>query len=108
MPLQAESTLTCMVDGAMVKKRRERKYRPANGIFFYVQREPVPPPRQEFLVSHFYRSQAEDAPCLEPPMRTHGRLGAALPGGAQHGRPQQPTAGLKTSVSATNRTHIQR
>lgn len=34
MPLQTESTLTCMVAGVMVMKRSEPKYRPANGIFF--------------------------------------------------------------------------
>lgn len=56
-------------------------------LFNERERQPVPPPSQEFLVSHFYWSQAEDAPCLEPPRRTQGRLGAALPGGAEHSRP---------------------
>lgn len=67
--------------------------------FFYVQKEPAP---KSFYSAIFYWNQAEDEPCLQPPRRTHGRLGAPLLGGAEHGGPQQPTAGWKTSVSATH------
>lgn len=108
MPLPTEPTLTCVVDGVMENKRSEPKYRPANGIFFNAQRGPVwSPPREELSVSHFYWIRAEDASFPESPRRIHGPL-PAPPGGAEHGRPSQPTAALKASVSATNRTHIQR
>lgn len=50
MPLRTESTLTC----AMVKKRSQPKYRPANGIFLMCKREAVSTPRWEFSVSHFF------------------------------------------------------
>lgn len=99
MALQAESTLPCMLDGVMVRKRSGPKYRPANGVFFYVQKEPAP---KSFYSAIFYWNQAEDEPCLQPPRRTHRGLGATLLGGAEHGGPQQPTAGWKTSVSATH------